>query len=286
MVYNNYMKRSRTVSLFVLSSVIFLWCISGIAGISGSGNIPADAKGPAHEISKDNLKSTIEILEQYGERSSSQKQSEAIAWARGQFEKLGIPCWVETYESNGKTWPNLFARIEGKKDPSALLMVIAHIDSRSSDPGRGAPGADDNGTGVAVLLEIARILRQYSPGDSIQFCLFTNEERGSKGSKAFARMARAHGQNIKAVINLDTLGYNRPFKSFDWDALRVRGSWKGKKQALSQMVKNLRLPMPWEKDMLIVGGRPANGKLVKVVGDRLRESSGILVKEIVHDGVC
>ena len=99
-------------------------------------------------------------------------------------------------------------------------------------------------------------------------------------------MARAQGQDIKAVINLDTLGYNRPLKFFDWDALWIRGSLKGKKQAMSQMVKNLRLPMPGGKDVLIVGGRPANGKLVKVVGDRIRESSGILVKEIVHDGAC
>jgi len=283
MVYNNYMKRSRIVFLFVLVFVALLWCVSGTAG---SGKISADAKGPADEISKDNLKSTIELLEGYGERSSWKKQSEAIAWARGQFEKLGIPCWIEMYESGGKTWPNLFARIEGKKDPSALIMVIAHIDSKSSDPEREAPGADDNGTGVAVLLEIARTLRQYARGDSIQFCLFTNEERGSKGSKAFARMARAQGQDIKAVINLDTLGYNRPLKFFDWDALWIRGSLKGKKQAMSQMVKNLRLPMPGGKDVLIVGGRPANGKLVKVVGDRIRESSGIPVKEIVHDGAC
>ena len=169
MVYNNYMKRSRIVSLFVLGFVAFLWCISGTAAIGESGNIPADAKGPADEIRKDNLKSTIEILERYGERSSWKKQSEAIAWARGQFEKLGIPCWIETYESDGKTWPNLFARIEGKKDPSALIMVIAHIDSKSSDPEREAPGADDNGTGVAVFWRSPEYSDNIHPGTASNF---------------------------------------------------------------------------------------------------------------------
>lgn len=282
------MKRFWAVSLLVLSIAVFLWCILGIARISESENTyykrgTAGAKGPTDEIRKDNIKNTIEILEQYGERFSWNKQREAIAWARSQFEKYGIKCWIETYESNGKIWPNLFARIEGRKNPSTSIIVMAHIDSKSSDPEQGAPGADDNGTGVAVLLEIARMLRQYSPGESIQFCLFTNEETGSKGSREFARMARIRSQNIKAVINLDILGYNRPAVYFDWNALWIRGSLKGKKQAISQMVRNVRLKMSEGKDVLIVAGRRANGTLVKLVGGKIRESSGILIKEIVND---
>jgi Zn-dependent M28 family amino/carboxypeptidase len=88
----------------------------------------------------------------------------------------------------------------------ALILVGAHYDSVL-----GSPGANDNGSGVAVLLELSRRLRDHAPALGIRFVAFTNEEppfffTEQQGSMVYARAARARRDDIRLMIALETMG--------------------------------------------------------------------------------
>lgn len=89
-------------------------------------------------------------------------------------------------------------------------MVSAHYDSRTEDindsEGR-APGADDNASGVSVLLEVARILSKLSLEHSISFVLFSGEEQGKWGSKYYADFIDKADIDLDLLINLDMVGF-------------------------------------------------------------------------------
>jgi Zn-dependent M28 family amino/carboxypeptidase len=228
------------------------------------------------QIQKDNLKNIIEHLETYGERSSWKKQSQVVTWAKNRFKIFGLESWTETYENKGQQWTNAFARIKGKSQDSVLF--IAHIDSKSYNSKQNAPGADDNGSGVAVLMEIARILKDTRPEKSILFCIFSNEERGQLGSKAFAQKARREKQNIQAVINLDILGYNSSKFPIQWRFLTDKSSFKLKVKIMLKIIKNFFYGIINGGNVLTVGGTPRDGNLVRTVTGCMRSIGGINVK--------
>ncbi len=77
---------------------------------------------------------------------------------------------------------------------------------------RGSPGANDNGSGVAALLELSRLFRQAQPNLSLRFVAFVNEEppffiTGRQGSMIYAKAARRRGDDIRLMIALETIGY-------------------------------------------------------------------------------
>jgi hypothetical protein len=91
-----------------------------------------------------------------------------------------------------------------------LILIIAHYDSRMQDINQSnarAPGADDDASGVAAVLELARILTQVNLKNNIQFVLFSGEEQGQWGSTAFVKHLQANDIKPDLVINLDMIGY-------------------------------------------------------------------------------
>lgn len=109
---------------------------------------------------------------------------------------------------------NIFAVKRGVRYPDRYLVLGAHYDSiNPTVPGAVtapdttlAPGANDNATGVAVVLEVARLLRAVDTDVSVVFILFDAEELGLWGSRAYAVGARARGEDVLAMFNIDTLG--------------------------------------------------------------------------------
>ncbi|HZM46463.1 MAG TPA: M28 family peptidase [Burkholderiales bacterium] len=102
---------------------------------------------------------------------------------------------------------NVEAEVSGGVRAGEIVVVGAHYDSAL-----GAPGANDNGSGVAALLELARILRGSKPVRTLRFVAFVNEEqpfyRGdAMGSRQYARRCRERGENIVAMLSLETIGY-------------------------------------------------------------------------------
>lgn len=109
---------------------------------------------------------------------------------------------------SGATWKNLVLTIPGKQFPEQIVILSAHLDSTSASSDRytNAPGADDNATGVATLLEAARVLQDQQFSRTIRLIWFTGEEQGLLGSRAYVQDHSMNG--IIGVINLDMFGYN------------------------------------------------------------------------------
>lgn len=100
---------------------------------------------------------------------------------------------------------NLIVTIPGLNHPDEVVLLSAHLDSVALGSDL-APGANDNGTGSAALLEAARLLRQYQFDRTIQLVWFTGEEDGLTGSGAFVRDYA--DQNYVGVINMDMIGWD------------------------------------------------------------------------------
>lgn len=114
-----------------------------------------------------------------------------------------VPHW---YELDGVQWANLEVTKVGSVWPKDILLIGAHYDSV-----KGSPGANDNASGVATLLEISRLLAEIAPAVTIRFVAFVNEEppfffTRQQGSMVYARAARARGDNIRLMVSLETIG--------------------------------------------------------------------------------
>ncbi len=106
---------------------------------------------------------------------------------------------------------NVYAVLRGS-DPanaSRIVLVSGHYDSRATETNdftSASPGANDDGSGTAVSMECARVLSQHKFPATIIFLIVAGEEQGLYGSAHFAKMAKAQGWNIEAVLNNDIVG--------------------------------------------------------------------------------
>jgi Zn-dependent M28 family amino/carboxypeptidase len=102
---------------------------------------------------------------------------------------------------------NIEAEVIGRGRAGEIIVVGAHYDSVL-----GSPGANDNGSGVAATLELARLFRNRQPARTLRFVLFVNEEppyfkTSEMGSRIYVRRAKERGENIVAMFSLETIGY-------------------------------------------------------------------------------
>jgi Zn-dependent M28 family amino/carboxypeptidase len=112
----------------------------------------------------------------------------------------------EPFESQGKPVHNIVAENRGHAAEGEIVVVGAHYDTVL-----GSPGANDNGSGVAALLELARLLADRPLPRTLRFVAFVNEEApfsytDEMGSLVHARGARARGEHIQAMLSLETIG--------------------------------------------------------------------------------
>jgi len=124
-----------------------------------------------------------------------------------EWRKQGYAVMPQCYEVLGVRCANLEVRREGRTRPEEIVLVGAHYDSV-----RGSPGANDNGSGVAALLEISRRFIQIEPEITVRFVAFVNEEPPfflwkNMGSLVYARAARRRGDRIRLMVSLEMLGY-------------------------------------------------------------------------------
>lgn len=124
-----------------------------------------------------------------------------------QLEEMGYTPSAYPFETQQGTWPNIEVTIEGTERPGAIVLFAAHYDSCHE-----TPGADDNASGVATLLEMARQLAGAPAPHTIRLVFVANEEpphfqHDSMGSLVYARMARERGDDIRVMYSLEMLGY-------------------------------------------------------------------------------
>lgn len=123
------------------------------------------------------------------------------------FSELGYRVERQSFEARQVTVSNFEVELQGRKKPDEFLVVGAHYDTVVS-----CPGANDNGSGVAALLELARLLRDSRPDRTIRFVAFVNEESpfflsGEMGSRRYAARCRQRQEKIVAMLSLETIGY-------------------------------------------------------------------------------
>lgn len=111
------------------------------------------------------------------------------------------------YETHGIECANLEVTRRGTAEPDKILLIGAHYDSV-----HGSPGANDNGTGVAALLELARMFTTVDTGMTVRFVAFVNEEPPffywkNMGSMVYAETAKQRGDQIHGMVSLETVGY-------------------------------------------------------------------------------
>jgi Zn-dependent M28 family amino/carboxypeptidase len=125
------------------------------------------------------------------------------------WQSQGHDVTAQRYSARGIVCANLEITIPGTAPGDDILLVGAHYDTV-----RGSPGADDNASGVAALLEIGRLLRIRAPKQTVRCVAFVNEEEpffflGEMGSLVYARAAHARGDRIRLMLSLEMLGFYR-----------------------------------------------------------------------------
>lgn len=126
---------------------------------------------------------------------------------RNEWREFGYEIVEQTYRAHGIECANLEATHRGARVPEEIILLGAHYDTVA-----GSPGADDNASGVAALLEIARLFADMATARTVRFVAFTNEEmpfflQQDMGSMVYAKAARARGDNIRLMLSLEMLGY-------------------------------------------------------------------------------
>lgn len=168
------------------------------------------------QVNMDSLEATVQHLQDYGSRLwNSENAYAASDWIAGRMQAMGLeveqqPFYASTWTGSDEAAPNVIGIQRGTLYPDIYVVCGSHFDSFSWESMYGvgnAPGADDNATGVASVLESARILTQYEFEYSIVYCAFGCEEMGLYGSDAYATRCEEEWMEIIGYFNNDMNGY-------------------------------------------------------------------------------
>jgi Zn-dependent M28 family amino/carboxypeptidase len=167
-------------------------------------------QGLVDRISRQTFEADLARLVHFPTRNSTTAHyAAACDFVAEQFAALGYASSRQSIVVNGAASQNVVARRNGSGPaPRGLALVSAHLDSINleGDAASPAPGADDDGSGSAGALEIARALKEHQGKNDVQFVLFGGEEQGLFGSKKFvASMAAADRARVRAVVHMDMI---------------------------------------------------------------------------------
>lgn len=154
-------------------------------------------------------------------RSPTRGIGAARRWVAGRFEAIGSACGgcivvetpTKTFTGDRLPGPSEIVDVlgiqRGTSDPDRVVVIAGHIDSRNSDGMDGqadAPGANDDGSGTAAVLEAARLLSKHKFAATIVYAVLSGEEQGLYGGKLLAETAKAKGWRVEADLNNDIIG--------------------------------------------------------------------------------
>ncbi|KZV95259.1 Zn-dependent exopeptidase [Exidia glandulosa HHB12029] len=134
----------------------------------------------------------------------------AANWLQEQFEGYGASCEQIGFRDG---WaPNVICDYPGTDNSTGVIILGAHYDSRGRPFPDRAPGADDDGSGTAHLLAIARGIKNHNVQfkSNVRIAAFAGEEQGLVGSRAYAKYLRAQDANVTLMIQADMLAYHDP----------------------------------------------------------------------------
>jgi len=196
------------VAVSGLVLVVFIKYMTDLPGHAYAGKF-LPLSSVEEQIAVDLQKHINYLATEIGERNipTGDSLKKTVIYIDKQLESYGYKTKVQEFLADGKLMVNLEAEIPGDRYPKEIIVVGSHYDSVPN-----CPGADDNGTGVASNLEIARLLSKQKVERTIRFVFFPNEENpywgtDGMGSKNYAEKAGNANDNIIAMLSLETMGY-------------------------------------------------------------------------------
>lgn len=172
---------------------------------------PNEASEARDAARKARLSQDLKVLAgEIGERNYilPEKLEAAATFLEGALSQVGYTPKRQVYQAKRQEFANIEVEIKGSSRPDEIVIIGAHYDSA-----QGTPGADDNGTGVVALLELARVwAKAHAPARTLRFVLFVNEEppffqTEEMGSLVYARRCAANKEKVVAMLSLEMLGY-------------------------------------------------------------------------------
>ncbi|MES2342875.1 MAG: M20/M25/M40 family metallo-hydrolase [Pseudomonadota bacterium] len=182
----------------------------------------------AKEVQQARLHATITKLVGFGTRHTLSDRASptrgigaAERWTAAEFEAISKACGgcltvaVPKQIFTGARVPNpteigaILAIQKGTTDPDRVIVISGHIDSRVTDVMNAtadAPGANDDGSGTAAVIEAARVLSKHKFPATLVFAVLEGEEQGLYGGKVLAAYAKEHGWRVEADLNNDIVG--------------------------------------------------------------------------------
>ncbi|MFL6854866.1 MAG: M28 family peptidase [Sphingomicrobium sp.] len=203
---------------------LFILALGSTAAIAAPPVPSPDARVAeiARAVDAARMRRTVEKLVGFGTRHTLSSQTDpkrgigaALDWTQGEFKALKLetvrPCDTVT----GRRVPaptrvcDMVAIQRGTERPNDVVIITGHIDSRVTDVMNAtadAPGANDDGSGTAAVLEAARVLSKHKFPGTIVYAALSGEEQGLLGGKILADYAKAQGWNVIANLNNDIIG--------------------------------------------------------------------------------
>jgi len=210
--------RQRFLGAFARRTVTFVTFVTVAANVHAQGARPQPQA----------LRATVEKLVSFGTRHSASSTTDpkrgigaARNWIASEFEHLSVACggcisvdrpsarFEGPRAPNGLIVEDVLGIQRGTGDPNHIVIVSGHIDSRNSDvmdATGNAPGANDDASGVALVMEAARLLSKERHTATIIYAVLSAEEQGVWGGKLLADTAKTRGWTIAAMLNNDIVG--------------------------------------------------------------------------------
>jgi len=182
----------------------------------------------ARQVSERQLRAYVERLVSFGTRHTLSSQDHptrgigaSLRWTEAEFRRIGRECGgclqiaTPSDTVTGRRVPtptrvtNVIAVQRGTTDPNRVVIITGHIDSRVTDVMNAtadAPGANDDASGTAAVIEAARVLSRHRFPATIVYAALSGEEQGLLGGKILADYARAQGWQVEANLNNDIIG--------------------------------------------------------------------------------
>jgi hypothetical protein len=202
------------ITIAVLAVLVLFWWFG--MRMPGKNVSTAGPLSPDEIALREELRANVQKLAgEIGERNMWHyaKLNAAADFIEDSFSRIGLRARRDTYEIGGQPCHNIEAEIPGNGPD--IIVIGAHYDSVF-----GSPGANDNGTGAAAVLALAKRFATReteqspppTPNKTLRFVAFVNEEppyflSGEMGSQVYARRCKERGDKISAMISLETIGY-------------------------------------------------------------------------------
>jgi hypothetical protein len=261
----------RTAGLATIVAILLALCPSRVAAQDSDRRGAERGEAPAAQddrlfaiidsVSASRIEADIRALAGFGTRSTLSDTASttrgigaARRWIKDEFERISAACGAclevryqrtMVLAAENRRIPadvevvNVIAILRGETHPDSYVIMSGDIDSRPSDGSDGtsdSPGANDNASGMAGVIEAARVLSQYRFGHTLVFAGLSGEEQGLFGGAHMAEEARTAGWHIVAALNNDMIGniegldgvidnttfrvFSEPVTPFDADAMR------------------------------------------------------------------